>query len=141
MLMVYKADVVRWQRKLNSYFLELFHSLFSLDDDLNIAQSMIIYFKFMSDTMMSMIIIASIIDPKLFPKKIPWPTLLLALELFHHSWNFSFNKPFHFDENGIWKAMQKRVNNKCLYVGEDWWYIFRQECRWKLLMVDGYLDI
>ena len=29
-------------------FAELFHSLLSLDDELNIAQSVIVYFKFMS---------------------------------------------------------------------------------------------
>ena len=35
-------------------FAELFHSLFSFDDELNIVQSVIIYFMFMSISMMSM---------------------------------------------------------------------------------------
>ena len=35
-------------------FAELLHSLFSLDDKLNVAQSVIIHIKFMSISMMSM---------------------------------------------------------------------------------------
>ena len=39
MLLVYKAELL---------FAELFHSLFSLDDELNVAKSVIIYFYIMS---------------------------------------------------------------------------------------------
>ena len=51
MLLVYKDEVAKWLQKL-SYLRSII--LLSLDDKLNIAQLMIIYFKFMSITMMSM---------------------------------------------------------------------------------------
>ena len=42
MLMVYKADVASENAEL--LFVELFHSLFSFDAELNVIQSVIIYF-------------------------------------------------------------------------------------------------
>ena len=45
MLMVYKTDM---QGDRECLFAELFHSLFSLEDKLNVAQSVIIYFYIMS---------------------------------------------------------------------------------------------